>query len=143
MNQVSRYAHAPSFEKMGPVILIDLKEGIKVHAGEIYEGKTVKGHTNLIVTMRSTDGFILYCHGDKIRKVKNETFMMAVLHGDLQPRKAKEIDTQRLAMATIGLDAVANRRTAEEQIEYYGDGAAERYYGSNGSGGPKPLVRMG
>jgi len=30
-------------------------------------------------------------------------------------------------MCAIGLDSIANRRTAEETINYYGEGAEERF----------------
>jgi len=79
-------------------------------------------------------------HGDRCKKVHAEEFARAVLHGELQPRTAKEIDTERLSKASIGLDAIANRRTGEEQIEYMGEHAAERYYRDAGKGGAAPLI---
>ena len=136
------FAGTASFEEMGRVLFLDPSQGIKIHAGQIYEARTVKGHTNLIVTMRVVDGWMVYMHADKAKKVKLDSFVHAVAHGDLQPRRADEIDTERLSMVSIGLDAIANRRTGEEMIEFYGDGAAERYYSSNGKGA-SPLVDVG
>lgn len=117
----------PKFDQMGKLIFFDAENGISIFAGNIFEAKTVKGSTNLIVVMRVINGFMYYMHGDKGRKVKMEQFISAIMHGDLIPRSAKEIDTERLSMCAIGLDAVANRRTAEETINYYGEGAEERF----------------
>jgi hypothetical protein len=130
--RIRNFDHAKSFDQMGKVLYHDKKQGITIRAGNIFEAQTVKGNTNLIVTLRVIDGFMYYCHGDKVKKVKIDNFVSAVEHGDLQPRQAKEIDTERLTMATIGLDAVVNRRTGEEQIMHYGDGAEERFLKDKG-----------
>lgn len=116
-----------SFNEMGQVLFSDPAQGLTIRAGQIFEGRTVKGGTNLIITMRQKDGFMYYMHADKARKVSMESFVNAVMYGDLQPRLAQEVDTERLSMAAIGLDALANRRTAEETIDFYGEGAAERF----------------
>lgn len=116
-----------SFEEMGLYLGGSEKEGIIVRAGQIYEAKTVKGGKNLIVAMRVMDGWMFYAHGDKIRKVKADQFLNAIRHGDLEPKNVKEVDVGRLSMAIIGLDAIANRRTGEEQIQYMGDGAEDRF----------------
>ena len=141
-SKAENFANTRSFEQMGKLLFFDPDQACAIHAGQLYEAKTVKGNTNLIVTMRVVDGYMVYMHADMPKKVKLDTFVHAVLHGDLEPRNAKEIDTERLSMMSIGLDAIANRRTGEEQIEYMGDGAAERYYNSNDSG-MRPLVDTG
>lgn len=127
MLKVKDYAHVSSFKEMGKVLFFSEKDGVIIRAGQIFEARTVKGHTNLIVTGRVYDGYMYYFHGDKARKVKLDQFVKAVMSGDLQPRDPKEIDTERLSLATISIDAIANRRTGEEQIEYYGENAEERY----------------
>lgn len=116
-----------SFEEMGLYLGGDAKDGIVVRAGQIYEAKTVKGGKNLIVALRYLDGWMYYGHGDKIRKVKGDQFLNAIRHGDLEPKNVKEVDVGRLSMAIIGLDAIANRRTAEQQIQFMGDSAEERF----------------
>ena len=118
---------SPVFDQMGKLIFHDAENGVTIYAGNIFEGKTVKGNTNLIVVMRAINGYMYYMHGDTGKKVILEDFVSAVLHGDLIPRTAKEVDTERLAMCAIGLDSIANRRTAEETINYYGEGAEERF----------------
>jgi len=121
------FAGAKSFDDMGKVIYQDLSQGLVIRQGQIFECPTQKGDTNLIVALAARNGFMYYAHGDRGKKTRLDGFVNAVLYGDIQPRKAKEIDTERLTMSTIGIDAIANRRTGEEQIEYYGDGAEERF----------------
>lgn len=127
MNQVAKFAHAASYDEMGMVLFHDEKAQLTIRRGNIFEARTVKGHTNLLIAMGVSDGFMFYMHADKAKKVKLEQFINAVMCGDLEPRSAKEIDTERLSMASIGLDAIANRRTGEEQIQYFGDRAEERF----------------
>lgn len=115
------------FDQMGKVLWHDPKEGLTIYAGNIFEGKTVKGNTNLIVAMRVFDGHMYYMHGDKAKKIPLQNFVRAVMGGDLIPRDIKEVDAERLSMCAIGLDSIANRRTAEETIKYYGDQAEERF----------------
>ena len=50
-----------------------------------------------------------------------------VLWGDLEPKLAQNIDPGRLSKASIGLDAIANRRTAEETLTFYGEDAEARF----------------
>jgi hypothetical protein len=122
--------HVQNFDHLGRILYQDFKNGLVVRAGNIFEARTVKGHTNLIVAMRVLNGHMYYLHGDKARKVRVEEFARAIEYGDLIPRAATEIDTERLSMCAIGLDAIANRRTAEETIDFYGEGAAERFMSS-------------
>jgi hypothetical protein len=116
-----------SFETMAGSIVEDHSQGIQVYAGQLFQAKTVKGGTNLIIAMRVMNGFMIYAHGDKIKKVPVETFVNAIRHGDLEPKKIRDIDPGRLDMAMIGLDAIANRRTGEESLSFYGDQAEERF----------------
>lgn len=118
------------FDQMGKVLWHDEKQSLTIYAGNIFEAKTVKGNTNLIVAMRVIQGQMYYMHGDKAKKVPVDTFVRAVLGGDLIPRNVKEVDAERLSMCAIGLDSIANRRTAEETIKYYGDMAEERFNAS-------------
>jgi hypothetical protein len=118
------------FDQMGKVLWHDEKQGLTIYAGNIFEGRTVKGNTNLVVAMRVLQGQMYYMHGDKAKKVPVETFVRAVLNGDLIPRNVKEVDAERLSMCAIGLDSIANRRTAEETIKFYGDQAEERFNAS-------------
>lgn len=115
------------FDSMGKVLFHDQKAGLTIYAGNIFEGKTVKGGTNLIVAMRVYQGNMYYMHGDKAKKVPLNVFARAVMAGELIPRNIKEVDVERLQMCSIALDSIANRRTAEETINYYGDNAEERF----------------
>lgn len=112
------YSNVSSFNEMGNPIIIDEEAGFTVREGQIFEAQTVKGDKNLIVAMRLVDGFVVYIHGDKAKKVPVEDFHRAVLNGDIEPKKPTEVDAGRMSMAMIGIDAVANRRTGEEQILY-------------------------
>ena len=119
--------NADSFVTMGKILLESPGDNLCIREGQLLQGKTVTGGTNLIVCMRVVDGHMIYAHGDKVKKIDIDTFIRAVLHGDLEPKMPKEIDTERLSMATIGMDAIANRRTVEEHIDLMGEGAEERY----------------
>jgi len=116
-----------NFENMAGSIVEDHSQGIQVYAGQLFQGKTVKGGTNIIIAMRVMNNYMYYAHGDKLKKVPVETFVNAIRHGDLEPKKVAEVDVGRLDMAMIGLDAIANRRTGEESITHYGEGAEERF----------------
>ena len=119
--------NADSFVTMGNCLFESPGDGLRVFEGQLFEGKTNKGGRNLIVCMRVDQGNMIYLHGDKVKKIDLDTFIRAILHGDLEPKMPKEIDTERLSMATIGMDAIANRRTVEEHIDLMGEGAEERY----------------
>jgi len=114
------------FRDSSHVIFEDRIQGIEIWAGDLFEAKTVKGHTNLIVAMRVKDGHMFYSHGDKVKKTPIADFIKAIEWGDLQIRLPKEIDTDRLSQVAIGLDAIANRRTGQQQIEHLECSAEER-----------------
>lgn len=127
MFKINDYSHARRFDEMGKVLFEDPSCGLVIRAGNIFEARTVKGHTNLIMAMRVLEGWLYYVHADKVRKVRMEEFVSSVMHGDLQPRSYNEVDVGRLSMAGIALDSVANRRTGEETIQYYGEQCEERH----------------
>lgn len=137
MSQHEYRGDRSKFVEMGQVLFHDEKAGLTIREGQIFEGRTVKGGKNLIVTMRAVDGFMVYCHGDKVKKVSLYQFINAVYAGDLEPKHPKEIDTERMSMATIGIDAIANRRTAEEHIDYLGEAAEARMKGGAAADGPR------
>lgn len=124
--------HAKSFDSMGRILIHDEETGLTVYAGNVFEAKTVKGGKNLIVAMRVMNGYMIYMHGDRAKKVPVREFLDRIMSGDLEPKSIKEIDPERLSFAAIGLDSLANRRTAEQTIDYYGDGAVDRYLSSDG-----------
>lgn len=139
MSQQEYRGDKSKFLEMGNLIFVDEKAGLEIREGQIFQAATVKGGKNLIVTMRCLDGFIYYVHGDKVKKVSMYSFVNAVMSGDLEPKHPKDIDTERMSMATIGLDAIANRRTAEEHIEYIGEAAEARLKGGGGGDGTRIL----
>ena len=96
-----------TFENMAGSIVEDHSQGIQVYAGQLFQAKTVKGGTNVIIAMRVMNNFMYYAHGDKLKKVPVETFVNAIRHGDLEPKKVSEVDVGRLDMAMIGLDAIS------------------------------------
>lgn len=118
---------------MGGVLYKDPAGEFEIHAGDIYEAKTTRGHTNLIVAMRCYEGWMFYAHGDKVKKVPLHEFVRALEAGDLQLRWPDEIDTERLSMCVIMLDAVANRRKFEESLHIKAE-EAEEYAAKMGSG---------
>lgn len=123
---VEKYSGCDSFLDMGDILYSSPSQGLTIRAGQIFQGKTVKGGTNLIVAMRTMPGFMVYAHGDKVKKVDMETFINSVLHGDLEPKLINEVDPGRLSMSVIGLDAIANRRCGEVQIDAMTEKRIER-----------------
>ena len=101
---------------MGRVLYEDPRGDFEIIAGDIFEAKTTKGNTNLIVALRVIDGFMLYAHGDKVKKTPFSDFLNAVESGEILWRNPKEIDVERLSMAAIALDAMANRRSFEQSV---------------------------
>lgn len=105
------------FNEMGKVAFSLLDQGIEIREGQLFEGKTVRGGKNLIVVLRRVGEWMYYLHGETAKKVKLESFVNAVRHGDLEPKLAQDIDTERLSKAAIGLDAIANRRSVSDHLD--------------------------
>lgn len=124
-------SYLQDFRSGSKIIYENKADGIEMWAGDLFEAKTVKGHKNLIFVLRIINGYIFYSHGEKVKKVPLEQFLNAVRHGDLEPKDPKEIDPERLAHAQIGLDAIANRRTAQQQIDYVEAQAMARLSGQS------------
>lgn len=122
------------FRNMGGVLYKDPNGEFEIHAGDIFEAKTILGHTNLIVAMRLIEGWIIYAHGDKCKKVLLQEFVRGIEGGDLELRWPDDVDKERLSMAVIMLDAIANRRTFEQSIDLMSDNADE-YYARRAEGG--------
>jgi hypothetical protein len=114
-----------AFRGMGKLIYRDPQGNFEIRAGDLYEAKTVTGHTNLLVTLRCFDGWVYYAHGDKMRKVVLIEFARAIESGELLLRWPDEIDTERLSMSVIALDAMANRRSFEQSLQIKADEAEE------------------
>lgn len=121
------YSDVSSFLEMGNVLYHDPKAGLTIREGQIFECPTTKGGKNLIVTMRHVDGWMVYVHGDKAKKVTMEVFVRAVMNGDIEPVNPAKVDAGRMSMALIGIDAIANRRCAEEQIQHMEEEAFLRH----------------
>lgn len=122
------------FRNMGQVLYRDPKGEFEIHAGDLYEGKTTLGHTNIIVALRNYDGWLVYAHGDKCKKVRIQEFIRAIEDGSLELRWPDEIDKERLSMSVIMLDAIANRRSFEQSMELMAD-EADEYYAKRAEGG--------
>jgi hypothetical protein len=111
-----------NFRKKKRIIYRDPEGHFDIHAGDIFEAKTTKGHSNLIVVMRNfvepkdNSIWMLYLHGGNAKKVLMIDFALAVKHGELDLRDPFKIDTERLAMSDIMFEAFANSRAMEEQI---------------------------
>ena len=114
-----------AFRGMGKLIYKDPEGNFEIRAGDLYEAKTVKGHTNLLVALRCIEGWVYYAHGDKVRKVQIEQFARAIEIGDLLLKWPDEIDTERLSMSVIALDAMANRRSFEQSLAIKSEEAEE------------------
>lgn len=113
------------FRYMGKLLYDDPKGEYQIRAGDVYEAKTVKGHTNLLVALRLAEGWMYYAHGDKVKKVPFVQFKSALESGDIQFKFPDEIDTERLSLSVIALDALANRRSFEESLKVMSDEAEE------------------
>lgn len=116
MTELNPLSTIQQFRNQGQVLYVDPKGEFEIHSGDVYEAKTIKGHTNLIIALRIYEGWMLYAHGDKVKKTPANQFIRAIENGDIEIRWPDEIDTERLSMAVIMLDAIANRRTFEESL---------------------------
>lgn len=128
-----RQGSANSFIELGKVLVYDPDSKVTIREGQIFEAPTVKGGKNLIVAMRVRDGYMVYIHGDRAKKVQADIFLRAVINGDIEPKLPLEVDAGRMSMAMIGIDAIANRRTAEETIDSVELEAFERHKREQGS----------
>lgn len=127
------------FQERGPIIFHDAKDGLTIRSGWLYEGRTVKGHKNLVVTARVmqfsqpkpyTDGrgyreWLSYGQGKFIRRVPVEVFARAIRDGDLAQVNPQTVDTERLDMAMIMFDGLMNGRTPEQTLKVYEEEATE------------------
>lgn len=120
--------HYQRFAAMGKLLYHDPEQDFTIRAGVIWWARTVKDEWTYIIPMRIIDGWLLYVQGDRALKVKVEEFVRAAMWGkDLKPVKPEEVDAERIPPATVYLDAIANRRSLEEQIDLMGEGAEERF----------------
>jgi len=108
---------ALKFRESGKILAKQEDGQYEIRAGDIYEGKTVRGHTNLIIALRIIDDFMCYGHGDTVKKTPLEHFLRAIESGDLVLKYLDEIDVERIAMCQIALDAIANRVTFEKAVD--------------------------
>ena len=108
------------FRAMGKMIYQDQRQELEIFAGDVFEGKTVRGSKNLIVAMRIHEDqqgkqWMIYMHKGP-KKVPLQHFIRAVECGDLELQNPFEMDVERLSMADIMFDAFANRRSFEEAL---------------------------
>ena len=121
------------FNEAGDPLCMIPGTDVWIRSGQIFETDTVKGNTNLIITMKNpkdTSGqWIYYLHGESIKKVARDQFLKAVEWGDVQPRLLQEVDVERIAKCHIALDAIANRRSVRDQIDAMSETAELRAKG--------------
>jgi hypothetical protein len=91
--------------------------------GDVFEAETVKGHKNYVIFMFVRRGFVYYFHGDRAKKVAEETFRKLIDYGDLDPIPPERVDPERKALAVLGLEAMANGVSFNDWIDIrYGSG---------------------
>lgn len=108
--------NAESFDDLGPVLIVT-PGGCLIRGGHVWKAPTSKGGYNYLITMRIFNGWMYYAHGDRIKKIQAERFCQCVDEGEFDHVKYTEMDQERLSMAMIGFDAIANRRTYEQSME--------------------------
>ena len=113
------------FRSQGPLLYADPQGDFDIRSGDVFRAQTVKGGYNYVIALRVFNGRMYYGHGDKVRYVPLYDFVNTVDHGDLEYVKMDELDRDKLSLSVIGLDAIANRRSAAESIDIMADSAEE------------------
>lgn len=117
VDSLSTREQSKLFRQLGHTLFVDPNGHFDIRAGDIYEAETARGQKNLIVAFRIVEGWMLYGHGDKVKKTPLGDFIRAIESGDLELKYVDEIDVERLEMCQIMLDGIANRRTFEETLQ--------------------------
>lgn len=105
--------------------------------GSVFEAKTVKGHTNYVIFMRThTDKFgiewAVYNHADKAKKVHLSHFKKMITYGDLVFVPREKVDPERIALCVLGLNAMANGLAFNDYMKViygYGEGSQATSFG--------------
>jgi len=119
------------FRSQGPLLYADPNGHFDIRSGDVFRAQTVKGGYNYIVALRVWNGNMLYGHGDKVKQVPLHEFVRPVEYGDVQFIPMNELDKEKMSLAIIGLDAIANRRSAAQSIDVMADSAREFIEKSN------------
>ncbi len=104
---------ADRMEENGPMsgqesrMILRTPWGLAFESGQIFEAQTVKGGTNYVLFLFQTPSWVYYCHGDKAKKVPKEKFLQLVEGGELNPIERRKADPDRISMAVLGLNAIA------------------------------------
>jgi len=81
--------------------------GVAFESGQIFEAQTTKGGMNYVLFLFQTPSWVYYCHGEKAKKVPKEKFLQLVEGGELNPIERHKADPDRISMAVLGLNAMA------------------------------------
>lgn len=76
--------------------------------GSIFEAETVKGHKNYVVFIMVNNGHVIYCHGDRAKKVPTKNFVDLIGDGDLNFVPKDKRDPEKLALSVMGLMAMSH-----------------------------------
>lgn len=90
----------------GVTSVLECNAGI-FQMGDIFEAETTRGHKNYIVFFFVKNGFVYWCHGDKAKKTRVESFLSLIDYGDLVPVPREKADPERLALSVLGLKAMS------------------------------------
>lgn len=91
--------------------------------GDVFEAETVKGHKNYIVFFFRKGDVIYYVHGDRAKKVAASHFLKMIDYGDLVHVPRDKCEPERLSLAVLGLNAVANGMAFNDYLNViYGAG---------------------
>lgn len=96
------------------------------YSGDIFKAQTVSGGHNYIIFMLVNNGWVYYCHGDRSKKVPYKDFMNLIEDGSLEYVSREKTDPERMSLAVLGLQAMANGLTFNDYLKViygYGDGS--------------------
>jgi hypothetical protein len=103
--------------------------------GTVFEAETVKGGKNYVLFMRTHKDpkdqreWVIYAHGDKMKKVYKEHFVKMICYGDLSFVPREKVDPERIALCVLGLNANANGLAFNDYMKVifgYGAGSEAR-----------------
>lgn len=111
--------------------LILTLEDQSFECGSVFEAETVKGGKNYVLFMRTHQDpggreWVIYAHGDKMKKVYAEHFKKMIGYGDLVFVPREKVDPERIALCVLGLNAQANGLAFNDYLKVifgYGSGS--------------------
>lgn len=92
--------------------------------GQAFEAQTVKGSTNYVIFAfvridLQGNKWAYYFHGDRAKKMPLQRFQDHIDAGELNPVPNDKLDPERMSLAVLGLNAMANGLSFNDYLKVY------------------------